>query len=182
MANRDDVLDDFTIEEEMSPAVLKDYLQRYPEYTKDLLALFNELTLSDLEVTEANLPLETKAMTAEASRVQHVQQSFFGNGVKEIARELGLPRAFFMGLNANIVQLGSMPVEFLKGLAATLDVRLQDLISGMQQGDGQAVAMKSDSKPSNDAPIEFWDYVGQAGLTEEEQRALQMLLEGDGSD
>ena len=65
MANRDDVLSDFTIEEEMSPAVLKDYLQRYPEYTKDLLALFNELSLSDLEATEANVPLETKAMTAE---------------------------------------------------------------------------------------------------------------------
>ena len=119
MANRDDVLDDFTIEEEMSPAVLKDYLQRYPEYTKDLLALFNELTLSDLEVTEANLPLETKAMTAEASRVQHVQQSFFGNGVKEIARELGLPRAFFMGLNANIVQLGHL--QFLSILLRALE-------------------------------------------------------------
>ena len=98
MANRDDVLSDFTIEEEMSPAVLKDYLQRYPEYTKDLLALFNELSLSDLEATEANLPLETKAMTAEALRVQHVRQSLFGNGVKELAREMGLPRAFFMGL------------------------------------------------------------------------------------
>ena len=70
MANRDDLLSDFTIEEEMSPTVLKDYLQRYPEYTKDLLALFNELSLSDLEATEANLPLETKAMTAEALRVQ----------------------------------------------------------------------------------------------------------------
>ena len=182
MANRDDVLSDFTIEEEMSPAVLKDYLQRYPEYTKDLLALFNELSLSDLEATEANLPLETKAMTAEALRVQHVRQSLFGNEVKELARELGLPRAFFMGLNANIVHLGSMPAEFLKGLAASLDVRLQDLIRGMQQGDGQAVAMKSDSKPSKEAPIEFWDYVGQAGLAEEEQRALQKLLAGDGSD
>ena len=31
MANRDDLLSDFTIEEEMSPTVLKDYLQRYPE-------------------------------------------------------------------------------------------------------------------------------------------------------
>ena len=47
MANRDDVLSDFTIEEEMSHAVLKDYLQRYPEYTTDLLALFNELLLTE---------------------------------------------------------------------------------------------------------------------------------------
>jgi hypothetical protein len=52
MANRDDVLNDFTVEEEMSPAILKAYLQRYPEYTKDLLALFNELSMSDLETAE----------------------------------------------------------------------------------------------------------------------------------
>lgn len=181
MANRDDVLSDFTVEEEISPAVLKTYLQRYPEYAKDLLALFNELTMSDLEATEASLPLETRAMTAEAQRVQHVRQLLFGGGVKELARKLGLPRAFLMGLNTNVVHLGSVPIEFLKNLAAKLDVRLQDLVSGMQQGDGQAVAMKSDTKPGAETPIEFYDYVGQAGLTEEEQSALQKLLVGDGS-
>lgn len=181
MANRDGVLDDFIVEEEMSSAVLRTYLRRYPEYTEDLLALFNELTMSELEATEASLPFETKAMTEEALRVQHVRQSLFGGGVKELARELGLPRAFFVGLNTNVVHLGSVPIEFLKNLAAKLDVHLQDLISGMQQGDGQAVAMKSDTKPGAETPIKFWDYVGQAGLAEEEQRALQKLLAGDGS-
>ena len=53
MSIRDHVLTDFTVEEDISPAVLKAYLQRYPEYTKDLLALFNELTMSDLEAAEA---------------------------------------------------------------------------------------------------------------------------------
>ncbi|WP_298820428.1 hypothetical protein [uncultured Roseibium sp.] len=181
MANRDDVLSDFIVEEEISPEVLGTYLQRYPEYTKDLLALFNELTMSELEATDASLPFETKAMTAEALRVQHVRQSLFGRGVKDLARELGLPRTFFLGLNTNVVHLGSVPVEFLKNLAAKLDVRLQDLINGMQQGDGQAVAMKSDNKPGAEAPIEFQDYVGQADLAEEEQRALRKLLAGDGS-
>lgn len=52
MANRDDVLDDFIVEEEMSPVVLRTYLRRYPEYIKDLLALFNEITMSDLEAIE----------------------------------------------------------------------------------------------------------------------------------
>lgn len=182
MANRDDVLSDFIVEEEMSPAVLKSYLERYPEFTKDLLALYNEITMSSLEATEASLPLVTKAVTAETSRVQHVQQSLFGDGVKELARELGLPRAFFMGLNTKVVHLGSVPIAFLKNLAARLDVRLQDLIRGMQQGDGQVVAMKSDTKPGSEPPIEFQEYIKQAGLAEEEQRALQKLLAGDGSD
>ncbi|MCY4237578.1 MAG: hypothetical protein OXC93_04400 [Rhodospirillaceae bacterium] len=182
MANRDDILNDFTVEEEISLAVLKTYLQRYPEYTKDLLALFNELTMSDLEATEASQPLETKAMNLGDSRVQHVRQLLFGKGVKEFARELGLPRAFLMGLNANVVHLGSVPAEFLKHLAAKLDVRLQDVISGLRQGDSQAVAMKSDIKPGAESPIKFQDYVDQAGLAEKEQRALQKLLGSDGSD
>ncbi len=182
MPNRDDVLSDFTVEEEISPAVLKTYLQRYPEYTKDLLALFNELTMSELELTEASLPIETKAMDAGAMRVQQVRQSLFGAGVKEFARELGLPRAFLMGLNTNIVHLGSVPVEFLKSLAAKLNVRTQDVISALQQGNGQAVAMKSDTKPGAEPPVEFQDYVDKAGLAEEEQRALQKLLASDGSD
>ncbi len=181
MVDRDDVLDDFVMEEEISFAVLRTYLRRYPEYTKDLLALFNELVMGDLDATEVSLPLETKAMTTESLRVRHVEQSLFGGGVKELARELGLPRAFFMGLNTNVVHLGSMPVEFLKNLAAKLDVQLQDLIVGMQRGYGQAVAMKSDIKPGAETPVDFRDYVYQIGLAEEEQLALQRLLVADGS-
>ena len=182
MANREDVLNDFTVEEEMSPAILKAYLQRFPELTQDLLALFNELSMSDLEAAEASLPLETKAMSAETLRVQHVRQSLFGTGVREFARDLGLPRAFFTGLNAEVIHIASMPTSLLKTLAKRLGVHMQDVISGMQQGDGQAVAMKSDVKPGAVPPINFQDYVDRAGLTEEEQRVLQSLLADDGSD
>ncbi len=182
MASKDDVLADFTTEEEMSPTVLRTYLQRYPEHAKDLLALFNELSMCDLEVSEASKPFEIKATGPETLRVQQVRQALFGSGVKELARELGLPRAFFTGLNTNVVHLGSVPVGFLKNLAAKLDVRLQDLISGMQQGDGQPVAMKSDTKPGAETPIEFQDYIDKAGLAKEEQHALQKLLATNGSD
>jgi hypothetical protein len=182
MANRDDVLSDFTVENEMSPAVLKAYLQRYPEYAHDLLALFNELSMSKLEAVEASQPFETKVMNAETLRVQHVRQSLFDSGVKELARDLGLPRAFFTGLNANVVHLASMPTGLLKALASRLDVPIQDVIRGMQLGDGHAVAMKSDSKPGAEAPIEFADYVNHAELTEQERRALQTLLVNDGPD
>lgn len=182
MASREDVLNDFTVEEEMSPTILKAYLQRYPEYTQDLLALFNELSMSDLESAEASLPLETKSVSAETLRVQHVRQSLFGTGVREFARDLGLPRGFFTGLNSEVVHIASMPTTLLKTLANRLGVHMQDVISGMQQGDGQAVAMKSDVKPGSMPAIEFQAYVESARLTEEEQRALEMLLTDDGSD
>ncbi|MEL6415980.1 MAG: hypothetical protein AAFQ15_13655 [Pseudomonadota bacterium] len=182
MANREDVLNDFTVEEEISPAILRAYLQRFPEFTQDLLALFNELSMSDLAAAEASLPLETKAVSAETLRVQHVRQSLFGTGVREFARDLGLPRAFFTGLSAEVVHIASMPTSLLKTLANKLGVNMQDVISGMQQGDGHAVAMKSDVKPGAVPPIDFQDYVDRAGLSEEEQRVLQSLLTDDGSD
>jgi hypothetical protein len=53
MTNREDILDDFTLETNMSPAVLKSYLQRYPEYAAELLELFHELSVGDLEAVAA---------------------------------------------------------------------------------------------------------------------------------
>ena len=75
-----------------------------------------------------------------------------------------------------------MPTSLLKTLANRLGVQMQDVISGMQQGDGQAVAMKSEVKPGAIPAIEFQDYVETAGLTNEEQRTLKALLADDGSD
>lgn len=182
MTNRDDVLNDFTIEPELSHAVLKIYLSKYPELSDDLLELFHELTLSDMEAVEASLPLETKAMTAGVFRAQNVQQALYGAGVRDLSKNLGLPRGFLMGLQASVVHVGSVPVAFLNNLAKKLDVRIQDIVSGFQSGDQQAISMKSDTKPSAQPPMEFKDYVEQAGLNEEEQRALQELLASDGSD
>lgn len=182
MSNREDVLNDFTVENEISPATLKTYLTRYPEFTQDLLALFNELSMSDLQSAEASLPLGTQYVSPETLRVQHVRQSLFGTGVKDFARDLGLPRSFLTGLNAEVVHIASMPTSLLKALANRLGVQMQDIISGMQQGDGQAVAMKSDVKPGALPAIEFHEYIECGGLTEEEQRTLETLLADDGSD
>jgi hypothetical protein len=182
MTNREDILNDFTIEPELSHAVLKTYLNKYPELSHDLLELFHELTLSDMEAVEASLPLETKAMTAGVLNAQNIEHALYGAGVRDLARNLGLPRGFLTGLQASVVHIGSIPVSLLNNLANKLDVRLQDIVDGIQSGDQQAVAMKSDTKPSDQPPMEFKDYVEQAGLNEEEQRALQELLASDGSD
>jgi len=182
MINKEDILSDFTIEPEMSHTVLKTYLRKYPEFAEDLLDLFHELTMSDMEAMEASLPEETKAINSSTLRVQKVAQTLYGAGVRDLSKTLGLPRSFFMGLQASIVHVGSMPIALLNKLAIQLDVRLQDVISGIQIGDPQSIAMKSDGKPETQPAIEFEDYVDQAGLTEEEQRALQELLADNGSD
>lgn len=181
MTNREDILNDFTIEPEMNHAVLKAYLTQHPELSDDLLELFHELTMSDMDVLEANLALETKAMDVTELCTQKVEDALYGAGVRELSKELGLPRGFLMGLQADIVHIGSMPVALLKRLAKQIDVQLQDVIQAMQIGDREAIAMKSDKKPAVQPAIEFEDYVNQAGLNEEEQRVLGELLVEDGS-
>tara|TARA_R110000850_G_scaffold87012_2_gene187230 strand:+ start:1548 stop:1832 length:285 start_codon:yes stop_codon:yes gene_type:complete len=93
MTNREDVLSDFTIEPEISLAVLKTYLKKYPEFADELLDLFHELTMSDMEAVEASLPLETKAITTSVLRVQKVEQALYGADVRELSKSLGLPRS-----------------------------------------------------------------------------------------
>ena len=87
MASREDVLNDFTVEEEMSPTILKAYLQRYPEFAQDLLALFNELSMSDLQSAEGSLPLETKSVSAGMGFGKHgvVAIDFEGGAVGAVA-------------------------------------------------------------------------------------------------
>ena len=180
MTNREDILNDFTIEPEMTHAVLRTYLSNYPELSDDLLELFHELTMSDMEALEASLPLETKAMNTSVLSSQKVEDALYGAGVRDLSKDLGLPRGFLMGLQANVVHIGSMPVTLLNRLAKQIDVRLQDVIQAMQVGDRQAVAMKSDTKPGAQPAIDFADFVEQAGLSEEEQRVLEELLIDDG--
>lgn len=181
MTNRDDILAEFAMEEAMTHTVLLSYITRYPELADDLLELFNELALSDLEVEQSTMSLEAKAMNAETLRVQQVEAALFGNGVRELAKEVGLPRFFLMGLQASAVHLGSLPFPLIKRLAQSIGVRTQDVILGMQRGGDQTFAMKSEIKPHSADQVEFDEYVEQASLSEEQHRTLQEVIDANGS-
>jgi len=181
MTSRDDILAEFAMEEAMTHEVLRAYVTRYPEFANDLSELFNELALSDLEVEHATTPLETKAMNAETIRVQQVEAALFGEGVRELAKNVGLPRFFLMGLKASAVHLASLPFPLIKLLAESIGVRTQDVITGMQRGGDQAIAMKSDIKPYSADPVEFNDYVALSGLSDDQHRTLKEVIEANGS-
>ncbi len=59
MANREDILDDFIIEEDMSHATLRAYIERYPDRTKDLLDVFHECVMIELETASPTRSEET---------------------------------------------------------------------------------------------------------------------------
>ena len=182
MACREDVLGDFAMEEEISAQILISYLERYPIYTEDLLALFNELTLTDLELEQEPLEQEIGQSDAELTRLQRVETALYGQGARELSKQLSLPRTFLMGLQANMIHLGTLPAAFLKNLADAIDVRMHDVVNAMQRGDGQSYAFKSDGKPKIDKAIPFESYVENAKLTETEKNALKRLIISDGSD
>jgi len=179
MTSKEDVLAEFTMEETINHSVLRTYIAQYPELTNDLLDLFNECTMADLEAEEATMQLETKSVDVLAGNTQAVEAALYGTGVRQLASQLELPRSFLIGLHADVVQLSSIPGQLLKGVARATETKTQEVMVAMQKG-GQAYAFKADQKPHVSDAMTFADYVNQAGLTTEEQAALRRLIDGDG--
>lgn len=184
MTNREEVLTAFSMEEALTPKTLKSYLARYPLLAEDLLDLYNELVLADLEAEEAALPLETKSAAAAAARIAAVEAALSGKGLRALADRLSLPRAFLMGFQSAVVRIGSIPSGFLKTLARAIGVTTQDVIAGLQKigVTSQAYAFKADGKPDAANQMDFGDYVASAGLNKDEMAALERMTRPHGSD
>lgn len=45
------IFDDFTAEDPLNHETLRRYIERYPDFTKQLLAVFNECQMADLEAS-----------------------------------------------------------------------------------------------------------------------------------
>jgi hypothetical protein len=182
MNNKDDILAAFAMEEFIKPATLKTYLVRYPEFSDDLLALFDELLLVDLEAEEMIETPEAILATATHDRIAKVQTSLYGEGLRSLAQRLSLPRWFLLELHAGSVRIGSVPGQLIKNIAEQIGVRMQDVINGMQRNSGKAYAFKADNKPITHHPVDFWVYVDQASLSNEHKAALYQLTGEHGPD
>ncbi len=180
MTNRADILAEFAMEETIDHSTLQTYIAQHPELANDLLDLFNECVIADLDVEEASIQLETKSAEVLAGSSQAVADALYGNGVRQLADELELPRSFLIGLHSDVVRLSSMPGKFLKNLAVATKAKTQDVMEAMQYGNGQSFAHKADQKPHASDAMTFSDYVDQADLKPEEQAALRRLINDDG--
>lgn len=182
MSDRSGVLAAFAMEEHLTPDLLKQYLTRHPALADDLLDLFNDLVLSDLEAEATLERVETKAVNAETARIAQAEAALFAGGVRELAKRLGLPRSFLAGLHSSFVRSGSIPVSLVKGLARAIGVYTTDVMAALRRSGAQAYSFKSDEKPGFQEAIAFDDYLAQAALKPEELAALEQLMRQDGPD
>ncbi|GLQ22566.1 hypothetical protein GCM10007853_04400 [Algimonas ampicilliniresistens] len=180
MSKRDDVIDDFCVETDLSPAVLQTFIARHPEYIEELLELYHEFAILELDLMDAHDASETSQAVLETQMTQKAYNALFGAEVRTFSKDIRLPRGFLTGLNSSVIELRSVPLNFLKAMAARLDVGLADLWSAMVQGNRQAIAMKSDDKPGGAKPISFDEYINRATLTSEQEKVLSHMMSDDG--
>lgn len=183
--NPEDIFSDFAMEEALTPEVLNAYITRYPQLAVELTDLFHDLAIADLSAAAELMPLELKPTNAFlADGLAAVSAALSGDGLRSLARELGLPRDFVAGFRDVKVRLGSVPASVLTNLARAIEVRTQYLIAYLQQSNGtpRAVAFKADGKPQASSVMEYDDFVDSLGLTDAEAAALERLAEPHGPD
>lgn len=181
--NIENILSEFAMEPVLTPDVLRDYIHRYPHLAVELTDLFHDFTLVDLKSTvESSQPeteLESEQLTEE---VAAVRAALSGSGLRDLARQLELPRDFIAGFRDARVRLGSVPASILLNLARALDVKTQHFIAHLQRQHGttSAVAFKADIKPQGQSVMEYDDFINSLNLDKSEVAALKRLAGSNG--
>ena len=181
--DREDILSDFAMETDLTPNVLRTYIQRYPSLALDLTDLFHEFTMVDLENVVGSTMGEVELEGDEpGDGIAVVRAALSGQSLRDLARQLGLPRDFFAGFLDARVRLGSVPSSVLLNLARAIDVKTHYFIAYLQQQSGAtgAMAFKADSKPQGSSVLAYDDFVESLGLDVNEVAALERLASSDG--
>lgn len=179
----ENILSDFATEPVLTPDVLRDYIQRYPHLALELTDLFHDFTLVDLKgVVEPGQP-ETELESVQLTDgVAAVRAALSGSGLRDLARQLELPRDFVAGFRDATVRLGSVPASILLNLARALDVKTQYFIAYLQRQHGttSAVAFKADIKPQGQSVMEYDEFIESLNLDKNEVAALKRLAGSNG--
>lgn len=180
--SRDDVLDAFSVEPDHDRRTLETYLTRYPQFARDLVDLARELSRTFVE-DERPLSDEDKRLIGnalEAHRFVALGEAgdpFAGletGRLREIARQLDVPRQVIAAFRERRIRLSSVPRRFLGRLAAALDVTVDKLVGGLLGSPVPAGARsyKSDGRPGNDGLATFEQVLIDAEVGGERLEAL----------
>ena len=178
------VLDEFAMEEEMTPATLRQYIDRHPSLAASLLDLYHELRLQAAEAAEGSYAHQEAEPILEASDADAALAALSGGELRAVAKRLGLPRTFFMGFRDRRIEFATIPGRFVVNFARALRVRTDQLVSHLTTADLPAmrVAFRADEAPEIPPKIDFRSYMDAVGLTEEQRGAVRALAEqGDRS-
>jgi len=182
---QDNILDDFAIEAPFGPETLRRYVQKYPTLALELTDLYHELLMVDLSMATDGLQLEAEsAVETSHQNLVDVTVALSGTNLRNLAKNLGLPRDFIAGFRDRKIRFGSVPGTLLTNLAQSASVSLHQLVGYLMGNAGPTsqMAHKADEKPRNSAAVEFDVFVEGLGLNENELEALNRLSVSDGSD
>lgn len=181
--SREDVLYAFAVEPTSGRDTLERYLRDYPEYTAELIDLSFELSREVCE-DETALSNEDQALIdrawqryVEAAPEKEIDP-FATLSVaeqREIAQHLDVPRQVITAFREHRVEPTSVPLPFLKRLAAALNSTVEILISALgrlPEGD-LARSYKADGRPGTHTQVNFEQILIEANVSPD-KRALLM--------
>ena len=176
---RENIFSDFAMEADLTPNVLKVYIQRYPDLALELTDLFHELTMVDLENTVGSTLRQEELMEGEevGERVAMVHAALSGENLRNLAHQLELPRDFIAGFRDVRVRFGSVPSSVVLNLARTIKVKTHHLIAYLQVQPGatSVLALKADAKPQGTSVQEYDEFIKSLDLSDSEVVALKRL-------
>ncbi len=181
--NVEDILDEFTMEEPLNHAVLRNYIEKYPSLALELTDLYHELTLTDARNGTESIQMEEEHLASTAAHgLAHVEVALTGEELRSLARKVGLPRDFFAGFRDRKVRLGSIPEPVVTGLAHELGVAIHTLVEFLRSPPrtNTGFAFKADGKPNEGAVLEYDEFLGSLSLTDQEKLALNKLCQVNG--
>ena len=182
----EDVLDAYAVEKDLGRRTLERYLKEYPEYSGELIDLSRELSRF---VDESHKPL-TPEDTAQIDRgwtqlvaVAPKPVDLFAPlsvvELREIAKQLAVPRQILAAFREGKVVIESVPRRFLERFAAALSTTVEPLVKSLaiQVGPTLARSYKADAKPEIESRVTFEQLLVEAGVPAEKRAIL--MAEGD---
>lgn len=183
----EDVLDAFAMEETHTKATLDRYLTAYPQFAGDLIDLSRELLRADLppnaELAPADITKIDAAWAKHAAAQPRLAAEPFASlsptRSREIAVELGVPRQVVTSFRERRIQPASVPGAFLRRLAGTLAVSVNDLLAWMTSPPTEMLARsyRADNQPTAATQLSFERVLIDAGVSEGDRARL--LADGD---
>jgi hypothetical protein len=178
----EDVLDAFSIEDTHTKATLDRYLTTYPQFAGDLIDLSRELLRAD-QPDESELPpadlLKIKAAWARHSAAQPrlVTDPFAAlspTRSREVANDLGVPRQVITSFRERRIEPASVPVAFLRRLAAALAVSGDDFLVWMKLPPAETLARsyRADNQPAAATQLSLEQVLIDAGVSESDRARL----------
>lgn len=182
--SRDEILDSFAIEEKMNLSVLKHYQYQYPEFAIELVELYNELfqaepnddgidTPEDIAYVDAAWQRHLKTISSKKASPNPFE-SWTVSHQNQVAQLLQVPRPLVNAFRDQMFDITTVPEFFLRRLAAAMKQPFDHLKAYFSSPLAYRPAMqyKATSKPIQNTPVSFEQFLVDLGLSETERARI----------